>query len=60
MRLTLDGTNITISGNTGSTFVVEPDGTSTFNRSKLLQDRRIFLSYKYVNGDGNTCYAKIH
>lgn len=58
MRLTLDGTNITISGNTGSTFVVEPDGTSTFNRSRLLQDRRIFLSYKYVNGDGNTCYAK--
>lgn len=58
MRLTLDGTNITVSSNTGSTFVVEPDGTSTFNRSRLLQDRRIFLSYKYVNGDGNTCYAK--
>jgi len=58
MRLTLDGTNITVSSNTGSTFVVEADGTSTFNRPKLLQDRRIYLSYKYVNGDGNTCYAK--
>ena len=58
MRLTLEGTNITVSSNTGSTFVVEPDGTSAFNRAKLLQDRRIYLSYKYVNGDGNTCYAK--
>lgn len=58
MRLMLDGTNITVSGNTGSTFVVEPDGTSTFNRSRLLQDRRIYLSYKYVNASGNTCYAK--
>ena len=58
MRLTLDGTNITVSSNTGSTFVVEADGTSTFNRPKLLQDRRIYLSYKYVNASGNTCYAK--
>jgi len=58
MRLTLNGNNIIISSNEGSTFVVEADGTSTFNRSKLLQDRRLYLKYKYVNGDGNTCYAQ--
>jgi len=58
MMLTLDGNNIIINSNSGSTFVVEADGNSTFNRAKLIQDRRIYLSYKYVNGDGNTCYAK--
>jgi hypothetical protein len=58
MRLTLDGTNITVSSNTGSTFVVQPDGTSSFNRPNLLQDRKIYLNYKYVNAAGNTCYAK--
>lgn len=56
--LTLDGTNITISNATGSTFTFLPDGTSTFNRPKLLQDRKLYLSYKYVNAAGNTCYAK--
>ncbi len=56
--LTLEGNNITISSASGSTFTFENDGTSTFNRSKLLQDRKIFLSYKYVNNEGNTCYAK--
>jgi hypothetical protein len=56
--LTLSGNNITLSSAAGSTFTYLPDGASTFNRSKLLQDRKIFLSYKYVNGAGNTCYAK--
>jgi hypothetical protein len=58
MRLTLDGTNISINSNTGATFVILPDGASTFNRAKLLQNRKIFLNYKYVNAAGNTCYAK--
>lgn len=58
MRLTLDGNNIIVSSNTGSTFIVEPEGTSAFNRSKLLQDRRIYLNYKYINAAGNTCYAQ--
>jgi hypothetical protein len=35
-----------------------PDGASTFNRAKLLQDRRIVLSYKYIDASGNTCYAQ--
>jgi len=58
MKLTLNGTNITISTNTGSTFTIIPDGASSFNRPKLLQDRKIYLNYKYVNAAGNTCYAQ--
>jgi hypothetical protein len=57
MLLTLDGTNITVSTRTGSTFAVLPNGASTFNRAKLLQGRKILLNYKYVNAAGNTCYA---
>ncbi|MCX6237659.1 MAG: DUF1735 domain-containing protein [Bacteroidia bacterium] len=58
MKLTLDGTNIVVSTNAGSTFAVVPDGASTFNRAKLLQNRKILLSYKYVNAAGNTCFAQ--
>ena len=58
MLLTLDGTNITVSTRTGSTFAVVPNGASTFNRAKLLQNRKILLNYKYVNAAGNTCYAQ--
>jgi hypothetical protein len=58
MKLILDGTNITVTSNAGSTFTVLPDGSSTFNRAKLLQNRKILLTYKYVNAAGNTCYAK--
>lgn len=57
MKITLSGGDIQVSAMPGATFNVEPDGTSVFNQSKLLQDRKIFLNYKYVNGSGNTCYA---
>lgn len=55
--LALNGNNITVSSAPGSTFTFESDAASTFNRPKLLQDRKLFLSYKYVNAAGNTCYA---
>jgi hypothetical protein len=58
MRLTLSSTNIIVSTNAGSTFAVQPNGASTFNRAKLLQNRKILLNYKYVNAAGNTCYAQ--
>ena len=58
MKLTLDGNNIIVSTNAGSTFNILPDGASTFNRAKLLQNRKILLNYKYVNAAGNTCYAQ--
>jgi len=56
-KLTLSGGNITISSMAGATFQVQPDGASTYNQAKLLQNRKIFLKYKYQNGAGNWCYA---
>jgi hypothetical protein len=53
MTLVLKGTSITVSNNTVaaglSTYAFQPDGASTFNRPKLLQDRKIFLKYTYLN-----------
>lgn len=57
MRLTLSGSDITISSAAGSTFTILPDGACTFNRAKLLQDRKIFIKYKYVDAGGNTYHA---
>lgn len=57
MTLTLNGANITVNSAIGSTVPIQPDGASIFNNAKLLQDRKIFLSYKYVIDD-NTYYAK--
>jgi hypothetical protein len=56
MKLTLNGGNIAISAMTGAKYVVEPNGASTYNQAKLLQDRRIFLNYKYKKGN-NWCFA---
>lgn len=57
MTLTKSGNKITISSLPGATFQILPDGECTFNEAKLLQNRKIFLKYKYVNAAGNTCYA---
>lgn len=56
--ITLDGSNIVVNSIPGASYEVQPDGPSSFNRARLLQDRRIFLSYKYQNTAGNWCYAK--
>ena len=51
MKLTLGADDkITISSVPGAKYAVEPDGESLFLRSKLLQDRKIVLNYKYVSG----------
>ena len=51
MKLTLGADDsITISAVPGAKYSVEPDGESRFIRSKLLQDRKIVLNYKYVSG----------
>jgi hypothetical protein len=57
LNITLNGTDIAISSGTGSTNIYLPDGASTFNAAKLLQNRKIFLNYKYVIG-ANTYYAQ--
>ncbi len=56
-QIALDGNNIVVSQAKGSKIVVLPDGPSTFNRPKLLQDRKLYLKYKYANADGTTSYA---
>ena len=48
--LTLDGDNITISTAAGATNTYEADGENSFNRAKLLQNRKILLNYKYTVG----------
>jgi len=58
LQLSLEGTQITIGTAPGATYTYLPDGESTYNGAKLLQDRKIFLNYKYVNADGNTCFAQ--
>lgn len=55
--LTLNGTDIAVSTAAGSTNTYLPSGSSTFNKAKLLQDRKIFLNYQYVVG-ANTYYCQ--
>ena len=51
MKLTLGADDtIVISSVPGATYDVQPDGESRFLRSKLLQDRKIVLNYKYSSG----------
>lgn len=57
MKLTQSGGTITISSVAGASFPIVQDGACTFNQAKLLQNRKIYLKYKYVNAAGNTCYA---
>jgi hypothetical protein len=58
MSVTLNGGSITVSSVTGGTKVIQPDGNSTYNQARLLQNRKIILSYKYANIDGTTSYAQ--
>jgi hypothetical protein len=56
-KITLEGDRIIVSRAEGSPIEVLPDGESKFNRAKLLQDRKIYLKYRYSNGDGTVSYA---
>lgn len=57
IRLVQSGGDITISSAQNSTFAYLPDGENKFNQATLLQNRKIFLKYKYQNSVGNWCYA---
>jgi len=57
-KITLDGNSVKISKADGSAIDVKPEGASTFNRARLLQERKLFLSYKYENEDGTTSFAQ--
>ena len=52
MKLTLENNGkITVNSVPGAKYEVEPDGESTYNQSRLLQNRKIFLSYKFKKDD---------
>ena len=52
MKLTLnDDGSVDVSSVSGASYEVEPDGESTYNKAVLLQDRKIFLNYKYETAD---------
>ncbi len=56
-KITLnDDGSIAINPLPGASYQVEADGNSYFNKAKLLQDRKIYLSYAYEK-NGNTYHA---
>jgi hypothetical protein len=57
LTLNSDG-KIIVSEVSGATYKILPDGESTFNKAKLLQNRKIFLSYKYQDAAGIWYNAK--
>jgi hypothetical protein len=48
LKLVLKGTKIYLSAGTDASFAFTQDGECTFNNSKLLQQRKIMLKYKYT------------
>ena len=56
--MTLNGGNVTVSSSATGKYAILPDGASTFNQAKLLQNRKIFLKYKYQDAAGYWCHAQ--
>lgn len=56
MKLVKKGNKIILSAAEGASFVFEPDGECTYNNAKLLQDRKIFLKYKYTDPENGWTY----
>lgn len=57
MKLTLNSDNtVSVESVPGAKFSVEPDGKSVFNGAPRIQDREIYLKYKFVR-DGKTIHA---
>ena len=49
MKLVLKGTKVYMTPGPNASFPFVQDGVGEFNRSKLLQERKVFLKYHYVN-----------
>lgn len=56
INMTLKGTKIILSAGTGASYPFTPDGECTYNNAKLLQNRKIFLKYKYTDPVTNYTY----
>ncbi len=58
MQFVKKGTKIIVSAAEGSAFEFQPDGECTYNNAKKLQDRKLFLKYKYTDpGNGWTYHC---
>jgi hypothetical protein len=49
MNLVLKGTKVYLSSGTDAIYPITPDGESSFNNTKLLQERKLILKYKFTN-----------
>ena len=50
LKLVLKGTTIYLSAGSAPTYPFTQEGECSYNNPKLLQDRKIFLKYKYTDG----------
>jgi|WetSurMetagenome_2_1015567.scaffolds.fasta_scaffold00330_18 hypothetical protein len=56
MNLVLKGTKLYVSDGTTTVQNFSQNGECTFNKAKLLQDRKIFLKYKYTDATSGFTY----
>ena len=56
LNLVLKGTKVYLSDGTDATQTFEPDGECIFNNHKLLQNRRIYLKYKFTDAVSGYTY----
>jgi len=56
LKLVLKGSTVYVSAATGSTKPYVSDGTSTYNAPLLLQNRKVFLKYKYLDATSGYTY----
>jgi hypothetical protein len=56
MNMTLKGNRIILTAGANAAYPFTADGECTFNRAKLLQNRKIFLKYKYTDPATNYTY----
>jgi len=49
MKLVVKGTKVYITSGADAPYVITPDGESTYNNTKLLQERKLILKYKFTN-----------
>lgn len=57
IRITLNDDKTVIVSKSSTSSVDVIDEGSKFNNSKLLQERKLFLKYRYDNGDGTTTHV---
>jgi len=56
MQLVKKGNKIILSAVDGSSFDFQPDGECIYNNAKLLQERRLFIKYKFTDPDNGWTY----